>query len=112
MDFLASMPPSLRAFLEDRTPPEVLEFTPYIGIAFASLVAVYVGYLYTKSWKEAAVVFNVPIPSEVRDNASIKTWDEVQGQQKMVLEDQAKGVSRQAPILLGITPSVTAFLCA
>ncbi|KAJ5566777.1 hypothetical protein N7535_006083 [Penicillium sp. DV-2018c] len=91
MDCLASMPPSLRAFLEHRVSPEILEFTPHIGVALASFVALYVGYLYTKSWKEAAVAFNVPIPSEVRNNASTKSWDEVQGQQKMVLEDQAKG---------------------
>ncbi|KAJ5778850.1 hypothetical protein N7457_006570 [Penicillium paradoxum] len=93
MDVLARVPPSLRTLLEDNMPPEVVEYAPYIGVAFASLVAVYVGYLYTQSWKEAAVVFNVPIPSEVRNSASIKSWDEAQGKQKIVLEDQARGVS-------------------
>lgn len=91
-------------------PPEVLEYTPNIGVAFASLVAAYVGYLYTQSWKEAAVAFNVPIPPEVRNNKSVKTWDEVQGQQKMVLQDQARGVSRDHPscLFLGQPP----FSCA
>jgi hypothetical protein len=34
-------------------------------------------YLYLQSWREAAVLFNVPIPPEVRNSGSIKTWDEV-----------------------------------
>lgn len=94
MDCLAShIPPSLRTLLEAYAPPGSAEYAPHIGVAFTSLVAVYVGYLYLQSWREAAVVFNVPIPSEVRKNGSIKTWDEVQGQQKMVLQDQARGVS-------------------
>lgn len=93
MDFLAYIPPSLRALLAAYMPPESVEHAPHIGVAFASLVAVYVGYLYIQSWKEAAVVFNIPIPSEVRNGASIKTWDQVQGQQKIVLQDQAQGVS-------------------
>lgn len=94
MDCLAShIPPSLRTLLEAYAPPGSAEYAPHIGVAFTSLVAVYVGYLYLQSWREAAVVFNVPIPSEVRKSGSIKTWDEVQGQQKMVLQDQARGVS-------------------
>ncbi|KAJ5757339.1 uncharacterized protein N7511_006033 [Penicillium nucicola] len=62
-----------------------------IGVALASLVAVYVGYLYIQTQKEAAVAFNVPIPTEVRKSHTGKSWDEAQGQQKKVLEDQARG---------------------
>ncbi|OQE34885.1 hypothetical protein PENCOP_c015G06470 [Penicillium coprophilum] len=92
MDCLAShIPPALRSLLEACAPPGSAEYAPYIGVALTSLVAVYVGYLYFQSWREAAIVFNVPIPSEVRNGGSIRTWDEVQGQQKMVLQDQARG---------------------
>ncbi|KAJ6177877.1 hypothetical protein N7519_008338 [Penicillium mononematosum] len=92
MDCLASyIPLSLRTLLEAYAPPGSTEYAPYIGVALTSLAAVYVGYLYLQSWREAAVVFNVPVPPEVRNSGSIKTWDEVQGQQKMVLQDQARG---------------------
>ncbi|KAJ5173722.1 uncharacterized protein N7500_001653 [Penicillium coprophilum] len=92
MDYLAShIPPALRSLLEAYAPPGSAEYAPYIGAALTSLVAVYVGYLYLQSWREAAIVFNVPIPSEVRNGGSIRTWDDVQGQQKMVLQDQARG---------------------
>lgn len=94
MDCLASyIPLSLGTLLEAYAPPGSAEYAPYIGVALTSLAAVYVGYLYLQSWKEAAVIFNVPIPREVRNSGSIKTWDEVQGQQKTVLQDQARGVS-------------------
>ncbi|CAG7967898.1 unnamed protein product [Penicillium nalgiovense] len=92
MDCLASyIPLSLGTLLEAYAPPGSAEYAPYIGVALTSLAAVYVGYLYLQSWKEAAVIFNVPIPREVRNSGSIKTWDEVQGQQKTVLQDQARG---------------------
>ena len=87
------IPPSLRYCLEDNAPPGSAEYAPHVGVALTSLLAVYVGYLYFQSWREAAVVFNVPIPSEIRNSRSIKTWDEVQGLQKIVLQDQAQGVS-------------------
>lgn len=94
MDCLAShIPPSVRSLFEAYAPPGSEEYVPYVGVALTSLLAVYVGYLYFRSWKEAAVTFNVPIPSEVRKSGEGKTWDEVQGQQKMVLQDQVRGVS-------------------
>lgn len=94
MGCLAShIPPSLRTLLEAYAPPGSVEYAPHVGVALTSLLAVYVGYLYIQSLREAAVVFNVPIPSEIRNSRSIKTWDEVQGLQKIVLEDQAQGVS-------------------
>lgn len=94
MDCLAShIPPSLRSLFEAYAPPGLEEYVPYVGVALTSLLAVYVGYLYYRSLKEAAVTFNVPIPSEVRRSSAGKTWVEVQGQQKMVLQDQVRGVS-------------------
>ena len=93
---VSHIPGSLRILLEAYAPPGSVEYAPHIGVALTSFVAVYVGYLYLQSWREAAVVFNVPIPFEVRKNGSIKAWDEVQGQPKLVLQDQARGVSQQA----------------
>jgi hypothetical protein len=94
MDCLAKHIPSpIISLLEAYAPPGSAEYAPMIGVALASLVAVHVGYLYIQSCKEAAVTFNVPIPSEVRKSSTGKSWDEVQGQQKQVLEDQARGVS-------------------
>ncbi|KAJ5325229.1 hypothetical protein MYU51_020931 [Penicillium brevicompactum] len=92
MDCLAShIPPSLRSLFEAYALPGSEQYVPYVGVALTSLLAVYVGYLYYRSWKEAAVTFNVPIPSEVRKSGAGKTWEEVQGQQKMVLQDQVRG---------------------
>ncbi|CAG7919562.1 unnamed protein product [Penicillium olsonii] len=92
MDCLAShIPPSLRSLLEAYAPPGSVDYVPHIGVALTSLLAVYVGYLYFQSWKEAAITFNVPIPAEVRKSGAGRSWEEVQGQQKMVLQDQVRG---------------------
>ncbi|KAJ6076964.1 hypothetical protein N7499_008945 [Penicillium canescens] len=92
MDCLAKhLPPSLLSLLVTYVPPGSAQYAPMIRVALASLVAVYVGYLYIQSRKEAAVAFNVPVPPEVRKSGTGKSWDEVQGQQKKVLEDQARG---------------------
>lgn len=86
------LPQSLREIVEPYI-PLYEEHAPLIGIALASLIAVYVGYLYVQCQKEAAVAFNVPVPQEVRKSNTGKKWDEVSGQQKQVLEDQVRGVS-------------------
>jgi hypothetical protein len=94
MDCLAKhIPPSLLSLLGAYAPPGSAEYAPIFRVALASLVAVYVGYLYIQSRKEAAVAFNVPVPPEVRKSGTGKSWDEAQGQQKKVLEDQTRGVS-------------------
>ncbi|KAJ5092434.1 hypothetical protein NUU61_007304 [Penicillium alfredii] len=88
MDCLVShIPPSLRSLVEAGG-PLYTEHAPWIGVALVSLVAVYAGYLYIRCQKEAAVAFNVPVPSEVRNSSTGKKWEEVQGQQKQVLQDQ------------------------
>lgn len=76
------------------------EHNQWAGVAAVSLVAVYVGYLYIQSQREAAVTFNVPVPPEVRKIGSAKKWADIQGQQKKVLEDQARGVSGVSPLVL------------
>lgn len=90
---LSHLPPSLRSAVEPYSSYISAEHAQLIGVALVSLVAVYVGYLYILSQREAAVTFNVPLPSEVRKSDEGKRWDEVQGQEKRVLEDQARGVS-------------------
>jgi hypothetical protein len=43
-------------------PPGSAEYAPYIGVALTSLAAVYVGYLYLQSWREAAVELDPATP--------------------------------------------------
>lgn len=89
---LSYLPSSLREIVEPYV-PLYEEHAPLIGVALASLVAVYVGYLYFKCQREAAVAFNVPVPSEVRNSNKGKKWEEATGLQKEVLEGQVRGVS-------------------
>ncbi|KAL5362976.1 Aldehyde/histidinol dehydrogenase [Aspergillus floccosus] len=63
----------------------------WLGVALVSFGAVYLGYLFILGRREAPVAFNVPIPPEVRANATIKKWEDVQGEEKKVLEGQARG---------------------
>ncbi|KAJ5094785.1 hypothetical protein N7456_010646 [Penicillium angulare] len=87
---ISYLPPSLQEVLEPYV-PLYEQHAPMIGVALASLLAIYVGYLYVQCQKEAAVAFNVPIPPEVRKSHTGKKWEEVKGVQKQVLEDQARG---------------------
>lgn len=66
---------------------------PLLGVALASIGAVYLGYLYLLSRREAPVSFNVPLPAEVRSSWKGKNWEDVQGEERRVLEGQVKGVS-------------------
>jgi hypothetical protein len=93
MDCLLSRLPCVRAVVEPYSSSVSAEHAQLLGVALISLAAVYMGYLYILSRKEAAVTFNVPLPQEVRKNGQGKKWGEVQGQEKRVLEDQARGVS-------------------
>lgn len=73
---------------------EALEVhAPWLGVALVSISAVYLSYLYVLCKKEAAVSFNVPLPSEVRANWPGRNWEDVQGEERKVLEGQARGVS-------------------
>ncbi|RAH76388.1 oxidoreductase [Aspergillus japonicus CBS 114.51] len=64
---------------------------PLLGVALLSLGAVYLGYVYVLSQREAAVTFNVPIPAEVRANWEGKKWDQLDGETKRVVEGQVQG---------------------
>ena len=67
----------------------------WLGAAFLSTIAVYLGYCLIQNQKEAPEFFNVPIPSEIRTSDwSGRNWDDIQGEEKRVLEGQARGVSK------------------
>ncbi|KAJ5313606.1 phosphotransferase family protein [Penicillium atrosanguineum] len=91
MDCLLSRLPCVRAAVEPYSSSVSSEHAQLAGVALASLLAVYVGYLYILSRREAAVTFNVPLPQEVRKSGDGKKWDDIQGQEKRILEDQARG---------------------
>lgn len=96
MDCLLShIPPSLRS-LAQTYGPSVSENAPLLGVALVSVAAIYAGFLYLLAQREAAVAFNVPLPPELRKGWTGRKWEEVQGQDKRVLEDQVRGVSFEA----------------
>ena len=68
--------------------------TQLLGISLLSLGAAYLGYIFVlKGRKEAAVAFNVPLPAEVRANWPGRSWEDAQGEERVVLEGQVRGVS-------------------
>lgn len=73
----------------------IAEAGQWIPVALVSVGAVYLSYLYVLRQREAPVTFNVPLPKEVRGNGhgNVRTWEDVQGEEKRVLEGQVRGVS-------------------
>lgn len=69
----------------------IAEAGQWIPVALVSVGAVYLSYLYVVSQREAAVTFNIPVPREVKGEC--RAWEDVQGEEKRVLEEQVKGVS-------------------
>ncbi|KAI9042334.1 aldehyde dehydrogenase family protein [Aspergillus affinis] len=84
------IPPALYTLAESLAEP-VTEHAPWAGLALVSLGAVYLGYVFVLGQREAAVAFNVPIPPEVRPNWNGRKWEEVQGEEKRLLEGQVRG---------------------
>lgn len=78
------------------------DHAPWLGVALVSFGAVYLGYLFVLGRREAPVAFNVPIPPEARSNASIRKWEDVQGEEKKVLEGQARGVSSDRALVMEV----------
>lgn len=76
------------------------ENAQWIPVALVSVGAVYLSYLYVVSQREAAVTFNIPVPREVRGEG--RAWEDVQGEEKRVLEEQVKGVSYPSSLLRAI----------
>ena len=89
MQFLTPyMPPCLLPAME-----HLETQAPLLSVALVSVAAVYLGYRFILSRQEAPVSFNVPIPAELRPDWAGKNWDDVQGEERRVLEGQVKGVS-------------------
>lgn len=61
--------------------------------AIVSVIALYVGYRYILSLAEAPVTFNVPLPKQLRTDWNGTKWEDLEGEGKRILEDQAQGVS-------------------
>ncbi|CAL5868932.1 uncharacterized protein PFLUO_LOCUS3160 [Penicillium psychrofluorescens] len=92
MDCLLSLLPTcVRSLAETHASTLSTEQAQFIGVALVSLAAVYLGYLYILSRREASVSFNVPLPAEVRKSTPGRQWEDAQGQEKRVLEDQVCG---------------------
>lgn len=91
MDHLATYIPPLAAVAEKLQVDS--QWSGLALAALASLIAVYGGYLYIQCRREAPVSFNVPIPPEVRPDWVGRKWEDVQGEDRKLLEGQARGVS-------------------
>ncbi|ODM20299.1 hypothetical protein SI65_03352 [Aspergillus cristatus] len=67
--------------------------TQWLPIALLTLTTIYLTTIYVSHKREAAVPFNVPLPPEIRSNYNWtgKSWDDVTGEQRRVLEGQARG---------------------
>ncbi|KAJ9192721.1 hypothetical protein DTO021D3_9066 [Paecilomyces variotii] len=87
--------------ITSRIPPPVLAAAEDLGlepqwlsvgiVASFTFVAAYLGYAYVLCRREAPVKFNVPLPPEVRPNWVAKNWDDVQAEDKVLLEAQTRG---------------------
>jgi hypothetical protein len=86
--FLLSSVPSVM-----ENPQLDCQFLKLGGAVVSSFLALYLGYLYLLTRSEAPVKFDVPLPSELRPGWEAKTWDDVKGQDKKILEGQVQGVS-------------------
>ncbi|KAL4898649.1 Aldehyde/histidinol dehydrogenase [Aspergillus ambiguus] len=84
--YISYLPPALHPLME-----RLCDHAPWLGVALVSFGAVYLGCLFVQGQREAPVSFNVPIPPEIRANATIRKWEDVQGEEKKVLEGQARG---------------------
>lgn len=89
MDHLATYIPPLAAVAEKLQVDS--QWSGLALAALASLIAVYGGYLYIQCRREAPVSFNVPIPPEVRPDWVGRKWEDVQGEDRKLLEGQARG---------------------
>ncbi|KAH8695186.1 putative oxidoreductase [Talaromyces proteolyticus] len=87
---LSHLPPLVQSILADvDIDCESLKLGSIAGIV--SLLALYFGYLYLRSRREAPVKFNVPLPPQLRSDWDGKKWEDVQGEEKEILEGQVKG---------------------
>lgn len=98
--------------ITSRIPPPVLVAAEDLGlepqwlsvgiVASFTFVAAYLSYAYVLCRREAPVKFNVPLPPEVRPNWVAKNWDDVQAEDKVLLEAQTRGVSGISILVIGL----------
>ncbi|PTU18818.1 hypothetical protein P175DRAFT_0503623 [Aspergillus ochraceoroseus IBT 24754] len=62
-----------------------------LGVSLLSFSAVFLGYLFVVSGREAAVPFTVPYPPEIGANWVGKKWEELQGEERKIIEGQIGG---------------------
>lgn len=62
--------------------------------AIVSVLVLYLGYSYLVSLAEAPVTFNVPLPEQLKPEWNGTQWDDLQGKDKEILEEQVQGVSK------------------
>lgn len=89
---LDRLPASVQSLLDniDKIDCETLTYGSVAGLA--SLLALYVGYLYLLTCREAPVKFNVPLPPPLRSDWQSKKWEDLQGEEKKIVDDQVQGV--------------------
>jgi len=89
MEALATyIPPHLHSLMEHLEP-----HSRWLPVALLTLATIYLTTIYVSYNREAPVPFNVPLPPEIRSNYNWtgKSWDDVTGEQRQVLEGQARG---------------------
>ncbi|KKK14352.1 hypothetical protein AOCH_007185 [Aspergillus ochraceoroseus] len=67
-----------------------------LGVSLLSFSAVFLGYLFVVSGREAAVPFTVPYPPEIGANWVGKKWEELQGEERKIIEGQIGGTKVDA----------------
>jgi hypothetical protein len=88
---LEHLPASVQSLLDNvDIDCETLKYGSIAGLA--SVLALYFGYLYLLSSREAPVKFNVPLPPPLRSDWQGKKWEDLQGEEKKIVDDQVQGV--------------------
>lgn len=88
---LEHLPASVQSLLENvDIDCETLKYGSIAGLA--SLLALYVGYLYLLSSREAPVKLDVPLPPQLRSDWQGKKWEELQDEERKIVDNQVQGV--------------------
>jgi hypothetical protein len=71
----------------------IFQFLYLLLAAVATWFAVKLSSAFIRAQRESPVSFNVPAPAELSPDWQGKRWKDLKGNDKAVLEDQARGVS-------------------
>ncbi|QKX57158.1 uncharacterized protein TRUGW13939_04266 [Talaromyces rugulosus] len=87
---LEHLPASVQSLLDNiDIDCETLKYGSIAGLA--SVLALYFGYLYLLSSRESPVKFNVPLPPPLRTDWQGKKWEDLQGEEKKIVDNQVQG---------------------